>query len=334
MKIKKALFVGLGSIGQRHLQNLKLLRPEIEVIAYRTSFNQDVIKEGKKVPNCKISDYGLIEYRDLDKALKQKPDIGFVCNPSNLHLETAIKLAEYNCHLFIEKPLDISAAGLYSLENLIKKNNLITMVGYQTRFHPAVKKIKSIIDQSKVISANFLWHTYLPNHHPYEDYRKGYAARSDLGGGVVFSLSHELDLIYWLFGLPTSVYAITGAPSQLEMNVEDTVLAIFKCKDIPVSLSISFAQEMEQRNFSILTQNAVLYCNLETSSLKITSHNKKSIEKYHINRNDLFKLEMKNFLTAVENGAETDILLREGKMSLKMSLAIHESINKKREVMI
>lgn len=336
--IKKVLFVGLGSIGQRHLQNFKELTSFAStLIAYRTSNLNSVIKDGQATPCKSLADhYNLIEYNSFDKALEQNPDIGFICNPSNLHLKTAIKLAKNRCHLFIEKPLATNTRDLDVLENLIKKNKLITMVGYQTRFHPAVREVKSIIENKKygeVVSANFLWHNYLPDFHSYEDYRKSYAARNDLGGGVTFGLTHELDLIQWLFGIPLEVYAVQGAPSKLEVDAEDTILVLFKCSrgkvTHPVSLSLSYAQGLERRKFCILMQEAILECDLQCRNLKVIKHNKTEVlakEYKNISRNDLFKSEMENFLTSVRERKETDIPVSDGKKSLIMSLAIHRSL--------
>jgi predicted dehydrogenase len=344
--IRKVLFVGLGSVGQRHLQNFKeVTSMDTVVLAYRTSNMNCVIKNGRALPCESLAGYyDLIEYKDFDKALEQNPDLGFVCNPSNLHLETAIKLAKNGSHLFIEKPLATDTKDLSILENLIKKNKLITMVGFQTRFHPAVGEVKLIVDSKRygeVVSAEFFWHTYLPEHHSYEDYRRGYAARNDLGGGVVFGLSHELDLIQWLFGVPLEVYALEGARSKLEMDVEDTVSALFKCDSgkgaYPVSLNISYAQGLEQRKFSLLMQDAMIECDLQSGSVRVIKHNKEGVfrkEYGSVKRNDLFRSEMENFLTAVVEKKETDIPVSEGKKSLIMTLAIHESLNTGRVVKI
>lgn len=337
----KALFIGLGSIGQRHLRNFKeLAGDKFKVIAYRTTNLNYIIIDGKVEPCHSLSDYyGFIEYMSFEDALDQKPDIGFICNPSKLHLETALKLAERGTHLFIEKPMATDTKLVNELENIIRQKRLITMIGYQSRFHPCVQEAKQIIDKKelgKVISAYFYWSTYLPDHHSYEDYRKGYAARKDLGGGVTFCLSHELDLIQYLIGLPVTVYAIEGASSKLEIDVEDTISALFKSNEkkriYPVSLHLSFTQGVEQRHFSILMEDALLECDLQNNWLKTTNHRSKKIYKKeykNLKRNDLFLDEMKHFIDSVFKNQETDIPLAEGKKSLFMALAIHKSLENK-----
>ena len=84
------------------------------------------------------------------------------------------------------------------LRRLVAERNLTVMIGYQTRFHPCYQLTRNIVSTSehgRVISAAFEWGTHLPSHHPYEDYREGYAARRDRRGGVLPGLLHEPDLI-------------------------------------------------------------------------------------------------------------------------------------------
>ena len=69
---------------------------------------------------------------------------------------------------------------------------------------------------------------YLPGWHPYEDYRQSYAARRELGGGVVSTQIHELDYVHWLFGLPGRVFAVGGTLGSLDVDVEDTASALFE----------------------------------------------------------------------------------------------------------
>jgi predicted dehydrogenase len=335
----KVLFVGLGSIGQRHLRNYKTLSGEtpFNLIAFRTSDQQSIIENGNGI-KCEslAKHYGFVEFRSFDKALEQKPDVSFICNPSKLHIETAIQLTEIGSSIFIEKPLATDVTLLDKLERIIDSKELISMVGFQTRFHPCVKEVKRILKEKQfgsIISAQFDWSTYLPDHHPYEDYRKGYAARNDLGGGVVFSLSHELDLIQHFFGLPISVYGVTGGKSRLEMDVEDTVSGLFRCESekriFPVSFHLSFVQGVEKRSLAILFEDAYLECDLSNNKLRVLDHQQKIIHKQDINtlnRNDLFMEEMRQFLDCVTNECQTDIPVSEGKKSLLMALAIHKSI--------
>ena len=338
----KAMFVGLGSIGQRHLRNLKHLRQgqPLEIFACRQNPHQLVIEDGKahEVESL-ASHYGFTELKGIEEALSEEPDIAFICNPSSMHLPTSILCAKKGCHLFIEKPVSTKSDGLEELEKILEQKGLVSMVGFQTRFHPLVMETFRLLktqEYGQVLSAHFNWAAYLPDFHPYEDYRKGYAARNDLGGGVTFSFSHELDLIQHFFGVPQSVYALGGHLSNLEIDVDDTIAALFQCgtetRSFPVQLHLSFAQGQEQREFTILLEKGVLHCDLVKQKLQIVNHKRESVLLKHLPdfpRNDLFIAETKHLLDCLQNREQTQISLTEGKVSLLMSLAIFQSLNTK-----
>jgi len=335
----KVMFIGLGSIGQRHLRNLKhvLQGQSLEIIAYRQGLQQLVIEDNNANKVESLADYyGFAEFKNLDRALDEKPDIAFICNPSSMHIPTSILCAKKGCHLFLEKPVSTGKDGLKVLERILDQNGLVNMVGLQTRFHPLVMETFRILkaqEYGRIISAHFNWSAYLPDFHPYEDYRKGYASRHDLGGGVTFSFCHELDLIQHFFGIPSSVYALGGHLSKLEIDVDDTIAAIFQCgtksRSFPIQLSLSFAQGHVQREFSILFDDGVLRCDLEQMELQFVDHKKET--KFHrrcssLQRNDLFIAEIHHFLDCFKSRKQTQIPLEEGKASLLMSLAIHRSL--------
>ena len=130
------LVVGYGSIGKRHVQNL-LEKKSLEVIVVT---KQKIISKNSRL---KI-------IHNLDEALKEKPDIGFVTNETRFHLPTAIKLARNGINLFIEKPLSDSLNQVKTLQKIVKDKKLITMIGCNLRFFPPILKIKKLIEQNKI----------------------------------------------------------------------------------------------------------------------------------------------------------------------------------------
>ena len=132
------LVVGYGSIGKRHIANLSKF-PNVHIFVC-TNRKYDSFLKSKK---CKI-------FNSLDDCIKEKPDIAFITNTTNLHVKTAIKLANANIHIFIEKPLSNSTKDVKLLLNTIKRRKLVTMMGCVLRFHPAIQKIKEIISENKI----------------------------------------------------------------------------------------------------------------------------------------------------------------------------------------
>ena len=338
----KILICGLGSIGQRHLRNLRKLKKEnFEIAAFRSRNLEIVISEkleakfGEKPEEF----FNIKSFKTLEDSFQWKPDLVFVTNPIYLHIKTAIYAARHNANIFIEKPLDASLNDLEELKKLVKKNDLRVMVGYQMRYHPAYKRIKKEIVSEKlgqIISADFHFGEFLPGMHPYEDYKDSHASRMDQGGGVIGCLSHEIDLAYWLFGMPKSIFALGGHLSNLKMDVEDTADIILefqnKSKEFPVHIHLDFLQSPLRRFTHIVGENGTILFNYVTNTLEINYRKNNSSELINFkefNRNDMFISELKDFLIAIKEFKKSPISINEGEDIVKICLAAKESIVKK-----
>ncbi len=345
----KSLFIGLGSIGQRHLQNLKEIDESMELYALRhagSSNKNNVIKNGKCTEVKSLADYyGIKVVETLEDAKDIKPDIVFVTNPSSCHVKSAMDFAKIGSHLFIEKPLCDSLEGLDELEKMVCDKKLVTMVGYQTRFNPMIDKLlKTVVKKNldSVISASFEWNTFLPSHHKYENYSKGYAARKDLGGGVALGLIHEIDLIYHVFGMPDKLLAVGGKLSDLKMNADDTLMCIMKYKvdcgfyekSVPVYLNLSYAQTKETRNFRIQFVENTLLVDMDKNHYILFGKNDEVVFQYKgdFERNGLFVKELTYFLDCVKTKKDTSINVSEGRKSLELALKIKESMKNEKWV--
>lgn len=334
----KALFVGLGSTGQRHLVNFKrIMGKDADIIAYRKTNHNILINSGDGKPITSLEKYyGFRQFNNLNNALGEFPDIVFITNPTSKHIEVALKAAEYGCNLFIEKPLSHNLNGVDILKKRVEEGKLIAMVGYQTRFHPCYKLVYNILSERKygnVISASFEWGTYLPSHHPYEDYRKGYATVKSLGGGVILGLIHEIDIICSFWGQPETLSAIGGKLGSLEMDVEDTVSALLSFKQeeriFPVTLFLSYAQTKEVRRFRIQLDEATIFCDLLENSMDVFDKKGKPVTKLRyseLERNDLFMEEMKDIISAVKGRKQPQVSLSDGVESLKLAIKIKEKM--------
>ena len=334
----KILFVGLGGIGQRHCRNIRDKFGDIvQILAYRVrGLTQTVspslsIEAGVDV-NKK---YNIILYNQLESALDQKPDITFITNPSSLHIPIAIKAAKSGSHLFIEKPISNNLDRIQDLISLTNKNKLIGMVGYQLRFHPGIELINKILANKgigKILSVHAEVGEYLPNWHKYEDYRKMYAARKELGGGVVLSQIHEFDYLYSWFGMPHEVYAVGGHLSSLEIDTEDTAKVIMQVnylsQSLPISVHMDFNQQPPSRGCKIIGEKGKIELNLIAQKVivncidGVTEHDFSDFE-----RNKMFTKELDHFFLCIENGEQTMITIEDGVESLKIALAIKESLD-------
>lgn len=244
----KILIVGQGSIGQRHLRNIEKFFPNFEIILLRKKYYTPKLNKNNKVIGNKKKDNKYSTFSNYKKALDQNPNAVFICNPTSLHIDYAIEAAKRSINIFVEKPLSHNKNKIKILKNLISKNKIIFMIGFQFRFHPLIKYIKKLLLNNKLgklIGANIYSGEYLPNFHKYEDYRKSYAANKRLGGGVVLSVIHEIDLCVYFFGKPTSVFSVGGKSSNLDIDVEDysNSIVCFNNKEnnrLPISITLDY----------------------------------------------------------------------------------------------
>lgn len=335
----KVLFIGLGGIGQRHLRNLRaILGNSLEVHAYRVRRLSQVLSERLEIePGTDLeATYRVRVHRDLDSALEQAPAAVFICNPSSLHLPAAMAAAEAGCHLFVEKPLSHSLAGVEALIRTVQRRGLVALVGYQLRFHPCLQAVHRQVSEGLIgqpLSVRVEVGEYLPGWHRYEDYRQMYASRSDLGGGVILSQIHEMDYLYWLFGLPRRIFTVGGHLSSLEIDVEDVACSVLECevngRKLPVLLYQDYLQRPPSRGCTILGEEGRIVMSL--SELRVDRYDsqgrlaqRESFEGYA--RNELFLAELRHFLDCIGGGVTPLISLRDGAQSLRMALAAKESL--------
>jgi predicted dehydrogenase len=335
----KILIVGLGGIGQRHLRNLRaLLGDDVEVLAYRVRKLSRVITPSLKIDADRDveREYQVRSFDDLDAALEQKPDVAFICNPSSMHVPVALACVAAGCDLFIEKPLSDNLAGLVELKALVEKQARIVMVGYQLRFHPCFLRMQEIVRKGllgNLLAVRASVGEYLPGWHRYEDYRQGYAARADLGGGVILSQIHEFDYLYALFGKATRLFSIGGHWSNLEIDVEDVASTLMQCefagRPLPVHLQQDYLQRPPQRRCEVLGDAGKAILDFSALSVALYDEEGTAADPFtceQLDRNQLFILEIQHFLDCVKTRSKPVVDLGEGTWSLKLALAAKESI--------
>lgn len=317
----KILVVGYGSIGKRHVNNLMKLK-NVEILVCSKNKDTDQLKKN-----------GIQVYDSLAKCLDEKPDIGFVCNVTSLHVKTAIKLAQNGCHLFIEKPLSNSLADISRLITLIRKKKLITMVGCNLRFHKCIQEIKKQIQNNeigRIISVRAESGSYLPNWHPWEDYRSSYASLKKLGGGVVLTCIHEIDYLCWFFGNVDQVFSFTGKFSDLEISVEDlsAILLKFK-KNIIAEVHLDYFQQPDFRSCKIIGTVGTIYWDSATNEVHLYDTNKRKwirkIKLENYERNEMYIQELSYFINCVKNKKTTMNTVNDALKTLQVAFATKKS---------
>jgi predicted dehydrogenase len=341
----KFLIAGLGSIGRRHLRNLVALG-ERDIILYRSGCST-------------LSDDDLAGFpveTDLQTALAQRPDGVVISNPTALHLDVAIPAAEAGCHLLLEKPISHTMERIDELKAAVARRGCQVLLGFQFRFHPGLQQVARLIAEEAIgrpLSVRANWGEYLPGWHPWEDYRHGYSARSDLGGGVVLTLCHPLDYLCWLFGDMDALWAFEGKLGDLDLSVEDTAeIGMRFCSGVLGSLHLSYNQRPATHRLEIIgTRGTIRWDNADGIVLLYRAPSEADKPQtgpatgntttvvYPVlsggwesfppppgfERNTLFMDEMRNFFAAIRGEAHPACTLEDGICAMRLALAVHLS---------
>jgi predicted dehydrogenase len=318
----KFLIAGFGSIGRRHLRNLRALG-EGDILLYRTHHST--------LPDDEIA--GLPVETSLQAALAHKPDAVIVANPTALHLDVAIPAAEAGCHILMEKPVSHTLERLDQLASALLLNGCRMVVGFQFRFHPGLRQVKAWLESGaigKPYSFRAHWGEYLPNWHPWEDYRISYAARPELGGGVVVTLTHPLDYLRWLLGDVTSLWAFAGNRGELGIPVVDSSeiglqLQGGLCGTVHqdyLQRSPSHTLEIAGTQGTIRWDNATAIASIYRAETGVWEE---APAPAGFDRNQLFLDELSHFIRVAQGAEPSLCTLQDGVWALKLALAAHRS---------
>ncbi len=330
----KILIAGLGSIGRRHFRNLITLG-EKDIILLRT--------RKATLPDDELA--GVPVETDLNEALKEhKPDAVIVANPTSMHLDVAIPAAEAGCHILLEKPVSHSLDRLDSLQKIAQKSGSRILVGFQFRYHPTLNQARELIQSNalgKILTVHAHWGEYLPQWHPWEDYRQSYAARADLGGGVIVTLTHPLDYLRYLLGEVEMLWSFNGHISPLEMDVEDVAEIGIKFTSGAVGgVHVNYFQRPPVHRLEIVGTNGTLRWDNADGILHLhkipapfgaysDAPAAPFIESFlppeGFERNQLFVAQTRHFIETVRGEKEPVCSLEDGIKALQLALAAHES---------
>lgn len=322
------LIVGAGSIGRRHINNLNLLGySNIDVIEP----NEERLNFVKK--NFKVSD----TFNDFEEAYDRDYDIAFILTPPVYHIPTALELAKRGLDLFIEKPLSHNLEHIDDLIKIKEENSLVIMVGYNQRFNPGLRKLKSYIEEGALGRIYYIRAEvgqYLPDWRPWQDYHKSYTAIKELGGGIILDGSHEIDYVMWLAESKVKELKATyDKVSNLEIDVEDIAEAILRFENgIIASIHLNMIERGYNRYCKVVGEKGSIKWIFKDNVLEFYDGKSKELikKKYEIDSNYSYLEELKYFLKCVENRVETTTSdIYTAKETLKVVMNIKEKGHEK-----
>lgn len=319
----KFLIAGFGSIGRRHLRNLRALGEE-DILLLRS--------HRSTLPDDEIA--GLPVETDIHAALAHRPDAVIIANPTALHLQVAIPAAEQGCSILMEKPVADSTEDIPALRRALEKGGGQLLVGFQFRFHPTLQQAAKLLSEGvigRVVSVRSHWGEYLPNWHPWEDYHQSYAARPDLGGGVILTLCHPFDYLRWLLGEYAIGWAGGGTLGDLELQVEDCAEIGLKFRNGAVgTLHLDYLQQPPRHTLEVIGTAGTLQWDNADATLRVFRAGESDWQVFSapegFERNWMFLEEMRHFLAVVRREVQPACTLEDGVRALQLALAAREAL--------
>lgn len=307
--------VGAGSIGERHIEILQKM-------GYK---NIHVFRQ-RNLPLRNIAADTVHIFTDWNEIKTIRPLAAFICTPTSQHLAQTIDCAGMGIHLLVEKPLAENISGLKELKKVVVEKKVYLQVAYMLRFHPLMQKMKEFVansDYGNLLNFQTYWGEYLPDWHPWEDYRNSYAARKEMGGGAALTLSHDIDLVMWLTNNKIKQYStIKNYRSSLEVNVESGVDINFQFENGVTGHShLNFFEKSPKRNYRFVFENASVEIDYFKNEMNIFINGDiQTIEVEAFERNQMFEDQCKYFMnkTLDFNIGESLLIIEQSKEIIRI----------------
>ena len=245
-----ACFIGLGSIGRRHLENLHAV-----AAARGMQVTTDIV-EPRPSSQLDPAVGALVRRHSLSVAdLDGRYDAIFVTNPSQLHHETLAEVKDRADFFFVEKPVFTKALDASALAPFADERRFY--VACPIRHTRVYGFLADFVPQHRIHGVRAICSSYLPEWRPGTDYRCTYAAQAG-SGGVKLDLVHEFDYLLTLFGRPSAACLADGKFSELELQSVDGVSFVGRYPDKTLELHLDYYGRVPRREVELYVPDDVV----------------------------------------------------------------------------
>jgi len=216
--------VGCGVISKTHASAISALSNDAELVAVC-----DVVEEkARKL----AQDFGVKRiYTDYEKMLLDSEiDVVSICTPSGMHADMAVLAADAKKNVIVEKPMDITLSKADKIIEAQNRNNVIISIISQHRYSDCMQLLKRLMNEGKF--GNIVLATSYTKWYRSQEYYDSGSWRGtwDLdGGGALMNQSiHYIDMIQWIVGRVSEVFAYCTTRAHNKIEVEDAAVACVK----------------------------------------------------------------------------------------------------------
>ncbi|MHA6732234.1 Gfo/Idh/MocA family protein [Devosia sp. A369] len=314
----RILIVGYGSIGQRHLRNLRAILADVECIVLR---RRDERVEGATVVT------------DLAAALALRPTLAVIAVPSGNHIDYLIDLIGAGVPTYVEKPVVTQLAHVAAVRQALGAHpNALHFTGFNLRLLPSLIKVRTLLQQGSVGTigrSSFSAGQWLPDWRAAADFKHSYSASRSDGGGVIFDLSHELDAARFLLGEVELTGCTTMRVPSLDIAVESVASMIgTSAAGALVNVNVDYIARRPIRRYEFVGDLGTLVWDLAAKRLEL--HNQTGVEVLTDDPADFDVSEtyleaMRGFVASAVTGKASSLQsLEDGLDSTALAIRAHE----------
>jgi len=309
--VTRVLVVGAGSIGARHVRNLSA--EGVEVCVTDTDVDRAALLHADGVVAL-----------ESHAAWAGTYDGVVIATPTAQHAEHARAALGVAPKVLLEKPIGLSVAdAAWLAEDAVAVR---IAVAYNLRFHAPVERLVELVADGAVgtmTSARFWFGSWLPDWRPQIDYRDSYSAQRALGGGVLLDAIHELDLALWLVGPCAVVGAVVGRFGPLEIDVEDTVVALLTGpRDVPILISLDYLSRTYRRGIEVVGDEGTVRLDWSRRTIEIDRPSGATEEQHPTDAAASYVRQTAHFVQWLADGPAMPVDGRLGLASLALAEAI------------
>lgn len=317
------LVVGAGSVGKRHLRNLSAEGCTVSAVDPR----QDRLDEAADQVQLTGS-YASIEVALADTV----PCDGVViASPPTFHVDQSIAAIERAVPVLLEKPVSPDLASAIRLQAEARRAGVPILLGYTYRWWPPLRLVKQRIgagEIGQVLGVRCVMSAHLADWHPWEKYQDFFMASRELGGGALLDESHFVDLMYWIFGMPESLFASVERVSGLDIQTDDNVDAWLRYDNGPrVNIHLDLYGRPHEKHITFVGETGTLVWSFDPNRIRLGRGAEQAWEdeSFAFERNHMFEEVGREFLDVVTKQAAPSCTAADGVAVMRLLEAMRES---------
>lgn len=322
--MKNIAVIGLGNIATRHRRNLKMLFPEAKLI---------VMSASGRIPKEPVTDSDHIA-ESIDEIIQLQVQFAIIASPAPFHAQHAIPLIKAGIPVLIEKPVSATQTDAQALIDAEGQYKTPVAVGYCLRYLPSAQQVRQMIQEGVIgnlYNAFIEIGQYLPDWRPTKDYRETVSAKTELGGGVLLELSHELDYAQWILGSLTPKHVILRASEELGLEVEDNAdLLMTTAKGAVVNIHLDFLQRKAHRKCRFIGSDGCIEWDLIRNEVVLIKA-KEQQEIYSApewDKNQMYLEMVTDFIRKINGQPNQSISLQEAERTVGLIVEMKEFMTK------